>query len=844
MKLTCFFFIFFLDQICFSQINNSIMNNLKKIEISDNWYFRKVGDTLWLKAEVPGCVHTDLLRNKIIEDPYYGNNESKVQWIENEDWEYKSYIIVNEEHFSCKNIELLFEGLDTYTEIYLNDSIISTTNNMFRRWKIDCKKYLHIGENELRIKILSPAKMSGNIYSKIGYELPGGSQVATRKAPYNFGWDWNGRFLTSGIFRKVYLQFWNNVLINDIHLTTEIIEEKRAILNAKIEINSNCEGLLTIVVTYKDKMLRKKDFTLNNILNEYEVDFEIPNAKLWWPNGYGEQWLYDFKFQIFVKNELIDEKTVRYGIRKCQVVQEKDSVGASFFFKINDVPIFMKGANYIPQDNFLANVTNDKYENLIKNVKDANMNMLRVWGGGIYEDDYFYELCDENGILVWQDFMFACAMYPGNEEFLVNVKEEAIDNVKRLRNHISIVLWCGNNEIHEAWHNWGWQDTYTSEQKEKIWNDYQKIFHEILPSVIAEYDSGKFYWPSSPKYGRGNPLSKYEGDSHYWGVWHDNEPFEVYNISVGRFMSEYGFQSFPDRSTIDSITTIKDLHSEELQTHQKNSRGFQILNDYMNRYYFCPENFNEYLYISQIMQAEGIKTAIESHRRAKPYCMGTLYWQLNDCWPVISWSSLDYYQNWKALHYFVKKLYQPVILSTVIKDEKIEIYSISDLLKGFHGKLTISVEDFSGDILFSKDTNVLIKANTSRVIFSSRIPDSLINIDKKSNILRIRLFGKDKIIYEDLRYFDAPHKLNLKKPIISFISYDPKNGYDITISSNTLIKNLCMYLENENVKFSDNYFDLLPNQEKKFSIQTSLSLDKVKKKLKMISFNWLSPNTN
>ncbi|MBN2571647.1 MAG: hypothetical protein JXA68_05925, partial [Ignavibacteriales bacterium] len=382
------------------------------------------------------------------------------------------------------------------------------------------------------------------------------------------------------------------------------------------------------------------------------------------------------------------------------------------------------------------------------------------------------------------------------------------------------------------------------EQKEKIWNDYQKIFHEILPSVIAEYDSGKFYWPSSPKYGRGNPLSKYEGDSHYWGVWHDNEPFEVYNISVGRFMSEYGFQSFPDRSTIDSITTIKDLHSEELQTHQKNSRGFQILNDYMNRYYFCPENFNEYLYISQIMQAEGIKTAIESHRRAKPYCMGTLYWQLNDCWPVISWSSLDYYQNWKALHYFVKKLYQPVILSTVIKDEKIEIYSISDLLKGFHGKLTISVEDFSGDILFSKDTNVLIKANTSRVIFSSRIPDSLINIDKKSNILRIRLFGKDKIIYEDLRYFDAPHKLNLKKPIISFISYDPKNGYDITISSNTLIKNLCMYLENENVKFSDNYFDLLPNQEKKFSIQTSLSLDKVKKKLKMISFNWLSPNTN
>ncbi|MBN1638951.1 MAG: glycoside hydrolase family 2 protein [Ignavibacteriales bacterium] len=843
MKVKLFFLFIILNQVCLAQLET---NNIKKIELSDSWVFRKIGETKWLYAEVPGVVHTDLFINKIIENIYFRDNESKIEWIENEDWEYKIDFFVSEELNKHKNAEIVFEGLDTYAEIYLNDSMVAKTNNMFRTWKYDIKKNLKEGKNELRILFLSPAKMSEKLYSQLDYELPEGNRVVTRKAAYHFGWDWNGRFLTSGIYRKVFLRFWEDALLEDIFIKTKIIKDNNAILNARIGINSTTEKFATLVVSYENKILAKKDLFLIKSLNEYDLDFEILNPKLWWANGYGMQWLYDLKFELYIEDELSDSENINYGIRKCEVIQEKDSSGESFYFRINDVPVFIKGANYIPQDNFLPNVNKEKYETLIKNVKDANINMLRVWGGGIYEEDYFYDLCDKNGILVWQDFMFACAMYPGDDEFLDNVRQEAIDNVVRLRNHPSIVLWCGNNEISEGWHNWGWQNKYNQEQKETIWNDYEKIFHQILPLVVSEFDSGKFYWPSSPKYGRGNPLSQFEGDSHYWGIWHDEEPFELFNSKVGRFMSEYGFQSFPSKSTVDSFATRNDLFlfSNVLKSHQKHSRGFQIIENYKNRYYFISDNINDYVYVSQILQAEGIKTAIEAHRRAKPYCMGTLYWQLNDCWPVISWSSLDYYQNWKALHYFVKKLYQPVILSTVIAQDEIAIYAISDLLKDFQSKLNITLMDFSGNKLFEKDTIVLIKANISEIVIFSRIPDSLSNLDKNSTMLRVQLFSKDGVVYEDFKYFDLVKNLKLKKPILNIDFLQSDEGYEMSIVSNTLVKNMYLYFEDERVKFSDNFFDIMPNCKKNISIRTNLTAEELQKKLRIISFNWILPDLN
>ena len=403
--------------------------------------------------------------------------------------------------------------------------------------------------------------------------------------------------------------------------------------------------------------------TLQKGLNSYKTKLSVPDPKLWWPNGMGDQPLYQLDFQIESSNS-VDSQNVIFGIRQIELVQQKDSIGESFYFKINGKPFFAKGANYIPQDNFPSRVPDEKYIQTIQTALDANMNMLRVWGGGIYEKDIFYDLCDQKGILVWQDFMFACTMYPGDSAFIENVRQEAIYQVKRLRNHPSIALWCGNNEVDEGWHNWGWQKAlnYSASDSTEVWNNYLKIFEKILPEAVSLYSPYTPYIPSSPQNGWGRKESLTHGDAHYWGVWWGAEPFEIYEEKVGRFMSEYGFQGFPDLKTLDSCLLPEDrnLLSPALLNHQKHPRGMELIRTYMELEYKVPDEFEDYAYVSQLVQAYGIKKAIEAHRRAMPRCMGTLYWQLNDCWPVISWSSVDYYNRWKALHYFVRQAYQDV----------------------------------------------------------------------------------------------------------------------------------------------------------------------------------------
>jgi len=493
------------------------------IQLHNNWEFKKVTDTVWKSATVPGNVFSDLLENKIIEDPFIGDNEKKVQWVSQADWEYKTTFSVEEETLEKKHLELNFEGLDTYASVFLNDSLILKTNNAFREFEVDVKPILK-PENELRILFESTSKQEAIKKAKLDYELPEGERIFTRKAQFQYGWDWGPKLNTSGIWRAIKLVTWNDFKIENSNIKHFKLNDSISKLVTEIEYNSNLNKDIVYEVFVNDSLNRAIKFNPSNY--NPGIPFEIKKPKLWWSHNLGKPYLYDIKVVVKDGKKTLDSVSTKYGIRDIELVTEKDSIGESFYFKVNGQAVYVKGANYIPQNSLQNKVTDSYYEKLLNNVVDANMNMLRVWGGGIYENDIFYDLCDEKGILVWQDFMFACAMYPGDDDFLENVKQEASQNVVKLRNHASIALWCGNNENSEGWHRWGWQTGKTEAQKEEIWSNYQKVFNDILPKVVDSLQPSISYWESSPKYGRGDQRYQYEGDAHDWWVWHDGYPFE------------------------------------------------------------------------------------------------------------------------------------------------------------------------------------------------------------------------------------------------------------------------------------------------------------------------------
>ena len=557
------------------------------------------------------------------------------------------------------------------------------------------------------------------------------------------------------------------------------------------------------------------------------LNAKIKNPELWWTHNLGKQNLYDYTIILESARKKIDLKYVIFGLRTIELIQEKDSLGKSFFFKLNGIPVFMKGANYIPEDNFLPRVPFSKTKQLITDAKAANMNMLRVWGGGEYASDYFYQLCNENGILVWQDFMFACAMYPGDTPFLENVNAEVNDQITRLRNHPSLAIWCGNNEIDEGWKNWGWQKQYkyNTTDSTKIWNDYVLLFENNIKNTIQLLDKSRFYWPSSPSIGWGRKESLTQGDAHYWGVWWGMEPFKTYEKKVGRFMSEYGFQGMPSVSTFTKMgglqfeNNVLKIDSSVLKTHQKHPTGFETIQTYMERDFNVPKSFENYIYVSQLLQADGMKTAIEAHRRAKPYCMGTLYWQLNDCWPVTSWSSIDYDGNWKALHYQIKKSYDDLLISFEEKNDAVLVFIVSDKLENIKGNLNIKVLDFNGKIIFTDNVETIVKSNTSSIYYyfdKSKLKGD-INLN---NLVLSATFNNENTSINALHYFVKPKDLLLQKPTIYF-KYLNKN--QIEISSDKLAKNVYLRTDNKSYQFEDNYFDLLPNEKKIIQISGKYS---------------------
>ena len=773
-------------------------SNLISKEIT-NWEFKYNG--AWYKAKVPGNNFYDLLNHNIITDPFYGTNEDSIQWVSKKDWEYLSNFSVPKNIFSKQNIMLSFHGLDTYAEVFLNDSLILIANNMFRTWEINVKGILK-KENTLLIKFNAISKSENKQKISLGYNLPGGDRVFTRKAGFHYGWDWGAKISPTGIWRSVELKSWNSCRIKDVYIEQTNLTDSLADLKLNIEIESSIEKKIHIK-TYNNL---SKNFKLIKGNNNISIDISIQNPELWWPNGYGEQKLYNIPIVIYDGDYIIESQIKKIGLRDIKLIT-KDNYGEHnvFYFSINGKPIFMKGANYIPQDNLQNRVLKKHYHNILNDVIKTNMNMLRVWGGGIYEEDIFYNLCDSLGILVWQDFMFACAMYPSDSLFIENIKTEAIQNIKRLRNHPSIALWCGNNEISEGWHRWGWQNDYTKKQKEEIWKGYQKIFQNILPELVNHYSQSD-YWESSPKFGRGDSRHQFEGDAHYWGVWHDSEPFENLEKKVPRFMSEFGFQSFPEISTIErfSDSINWNLNSEIMKSHQKHPRGNALIKEYMSREYNIPNNFRKFIYASQILQANGMRIGLEAHIRNQPYCMGSLYWQLNDCWPVASWSSRDYYGKWKALHYTVQDVFNPISISLEKTEKNIfNIWVVSDTTN-YNDTLIINTYSLKGDLLSNRKKLVEIKAK-------SQILDS-IPFCKKNEFIICKL--KERKIISKVGFTQAIKNYTFLKPNIQYQYI--KNQLILK----TDIPAFQVYLHGVQEKFSDNFFTLLPGDEKIITIES------------------------
>ncbi|SVB49726.1 uncharacterized protein METZ01_LOCUS202580, partial [marine metagenome] len=504
----------------FSCIKNDSNTQLISLE---NWTFRQAGTKTWYPAEVPGNVHTDLMTNGLIPNPFIGTNELNVQWVENEDWEYIAEFHINQESLGHDKIEITFEGLDTYAEIFLNDSLILQADNMFIPWSVNIKKYLKLGKNNLRVYFHSPVirgqkKLDANprFIPASNESKPVGQQTSifTRKAQYHYGWDWGPRLVTSGIWRPISLRAWSGAKIRDVYFHLESLSKSSADYSIELSAESTNEIDAELTIRMANKTTSHRA-SLKQGNNNLKINRSIKNPILWWPRGSGNQKMYDVEIILTESNQILDRENEKIGVRKIDVIQTPDSLGSSFYIQINDIPIFMKGANYIPGDFFNVRAAN-RYEEVIQNAVEANMNMLRVWGGAIYENDEFYDLCDKNGILIWQDFMFACCMVPGGNQHIQNIKNEAESNVKRLRNHPSLALWCGNNESLTGWREWNWQDTYSLHGKDSIavWKTYDHIFHKLLPHVVDSLDPGRFYWSSSASSGFGKLQNPNNGDQH------------------------------------------------------------------------------------------------------------------------------------------------------------------------------------------------------------------------------------------------------------------------------------------------------------------------------------------
>ena len=722
--------------------------------------------------QIPGTVLSGLLAAGKIKDPFYRTNEDATRALFWKDYVFTRTFDVDEELLAQQHIVLVCEGLDTLAEISINGTFLAKTDNMHRTWKFQAKKLLHPGKNEIQIVFRSVLRFIEDYpyeaHKKINY-IPCGSMKGNqllRKAHSMFGWDWGPQTIDAGIFRDIYLQGYSHARIEDIRIHQQ--HAKNVSVQTSITLSESVPGQKLCVELSEDgadKPLQTK-LCKTNADGVAAVDFVIENPKLWWPNDYGDQPLY------IVRTTLLDEDgtslesiTRRIGLRTLTISQEKDKWGNEFAFCVNGVKIFTRGGNYIPDDCLYTRITEKKLDYILESCRRAHFNCVRVWGGGYYPSDAFYDLCDEKGLIVWQDLMYACNVYDVTDAFAENCRQETYDNVRRLRHHASLGLWCGNNEIESAWDHWG------DFQKETPYlrADYIRLFEEVLPKAVQEADGETFYWHSSPSSGGcfDNPDDANRGDTHYWDVWHGQKPFTDYRKYFFRFCSEFGFQSFPCAKTVNSFTLEDDrnIFSRVMESHQKNDAANGKMLYYLSENLRYPKDLTHLLYASQVLQGMAIKYGVDHWRRNRGRCMGTLYWQINDDWPAPSWSSIDYFGRWKALHYMAQKFYAPHAVSMTLEDHRCHVYFSNESFETTEYSLTLSIRDLSGNVLETYET----KGNSPAF---SAIETAVVDIcsweDQKDDIfLEAVIHTKDQKVLKDVETL-VPYKyLNLKNPVIS-----------------------------------------------------------------------------
>lgn len=763
--------------------------------------------------QIPGTVLSGLLAAGKIKDPFYRTNEDATRALFWKDYVFTRTFDVDEELLAQQHIVLVCEGLDTLAEISINGTFLAKTDNMHRTWKFQAKKLLHPGKNEIQIVFRSVLRFIEDYpyeaHKKINY-IPCGSMKGNqllRKAHSMFGWDWGPQTIDAGIFRDIYLQGYSHARIEDIRIHQQ--HAKNVSVQTSITLSESVPGQKLCVELSEDgadKPLQTK-LCKTNADGVAAVDFVIENPKLWWPNDYGDQPLY------IVRTTLLDEDgtslesiTRRIGLRTLTISQEKDEWGNEFAFCVNGVKIFTRGGNYIPDDCLYTRITEKKLDYILESCRRAHFNCVRVWGGGYYPSDAFYDLCDEKGLIVWQDLMYACNVYDVTDAFAENCRQETYDNVRRLRHHASLGLWCGNNEIESAWDHWG------DFQKETPYlrADYIRLFEEVLPKAVQEADGETFYWHSSPSSGGcfDNPDDANRGDTHYWDVWHGQKPFTDYRKYFFRFCSEFGFQSFPCAKTVNSFTLEDDrnIFSRVMESHQKNDAANGKMLYYLSENLCYPKDLTHLLYASQVLQGMAIKYGVDHWRRNRGRCMGTLYWQINDDWPAPSWSSIDYFGRWKALHYMAQKFYAPHAVSMTLEDHRCHVYFSNESFETTEYSLTLSIRDLSGNVLETYET----KGNSPAF---SAIETAVVDIcsweDQKDDIfLEAVIHTKDQKVLKDVETL-VPYKyLNLKNPVISTEAEETNDAFILHISSDCFAPFVALDFDDADVIFSDNFFHL------------------------------------
>jgi len=809
--------------------------------LTTEWQFRQADSDEWLLAQVPGGVHTDLLAAESIPDPFVADNEKHVRWVAESDWEYRRAFIPNTDLLAEEQIFLICDGLDTLAEVILNGQLLGETGNMFRQYRWNVKNLLREGDNQLVIFFSSAvqyitAKQTERPMQGVAQAIDGAPHL--RKAPCQFGWDWGPMLPPIGIWKNLRLEGRSVAQLNDIHLR-QYHEEDKVTIEVKLTVErwQNSPLSAKVLVTTPDGSILEAKA---DIVDE-EVVIEIPveQPQLWWPNGYGVHPLYGVEVLLLLKEQVHDQRTYQIGLRTIELRQEDDEWGKSFTFVINGVPIFAKGSNWIPADSFPTRLTNDHLEDLIRSAAASNQNMIRVWGGGLYEEDRFYDLCDRYGILVWQDLIFSCSIYPLDEKaFLENVRIEALENIRRLRHRASLALWCGNNEMEWGWESWGWSESEKEEEirsyAEKIpelkrllldvsnrellpgWKGlreaYEKFFYTTLPEWIAREDPDTPYWPSSPSSNTpfDNVNGQERGDAHFWDVWHGRMPFSVYRDQYPRFMSEFGFQSLPPLETIRTYADQVDwnITSYIMEHHQRSVNGNGVMIAQMTDSFRMPKDFEMLVYLSMLLQAECIRYGVEHWRRNMHRVSGTLYWQLNDCWPGASWSSLDYFGRWKALHYAARRFYAPVLLSVEDDPPRMGIHVTNDLTEPWEGIVHWSLEGLDGEVLKTGQEAVsavpLASTHVCMLDFSGCISDE----NAREVIFICELWQGDRRVTLSLATFVPNKHLLLTNSTLRTNVQQDGNKLVFKLTSESLARFIELSLDGVDVVFSDNYFDL------------------------------------